>query len=632
MAERLWLAPSVLLISALLSGPLLAETERSAYLDEIFLPHRYVAGKNSFHVRNMARGEKKILLDLPGPGSVRHIWSTWRVGMGPVEDKVPLRSVLLRIYLNGETEPAIKGALDELFQAAETSGNKIVPLPALNYKRGFNLYLPIYFSAGIRIEAEPAVNLDELYVQIGYRQTRAPESSRRLESQSAPNGVRLGYTGSQPETPQKMAEPRVISRQVTIRTGDAGVTIPGPAILRRLTFQGQGLDEQELLIFWDDEPAPAVQAPLRYFFGGFQNAAVESEPDRLSTSFPMPFRKQARIVLRGTPARQVAISYAIEAPAKLPEDILFFHAKYREEKPTVGHAPYLALQTTGTGHFVGVNLFDTGHDHGGGDLALIDAGSPSPRVLHGICGEDYFGFAWFGTGRMTPLSGAPVQERRYRLHLENPYPFHESLRFSFGTFAGQHPKSVAFWYQVPGQPQSGTWRAADVPWNVLGPLAIGTALPDEVDDGIYNSNVTTWDPTPMAARWQPAEMAQGFLDLTYHFRHYAMTRGGTGAVAGHSVTRLITYAHSAEKQSLETQFGHDDVMTVNLNGKSVAYLPSGAGFHASAVVLPLEKGWNKLTVTLENDENLNWRWCGLSLAVKKDAAVRFAASPNSIER
>ena len=116
---------------------------------------------------------------------------------------------------------------------------------------------------------------------------------------------------------------------------------------------------------------------------------------------------------------------------------------------TVGYSQYPVLQIRGKGLFVGMNLFDSGHNHGGGDAALIDAGTAHPHVLHGICGEDYFGFAWHHTGTMTPLTGAPVHERRYRLHLENPYPFSESFQFLFGIFAGLQPKSVAFWYQFP---------------------------------------------------------------------------------------------------------------------------------------------------------------------------------------
>ena len=57
---------------------------------------------------------------------------------------------------------------------------------------------------------------------------------------------------------------------------------------------------------------------------------------------------------------------------------------------TLGYQQYSVLQIHGNGLFVGVNLFDSGHNHGGGDAALIDAATTHPRVLHGICGEDYF--------------------------------------------------------------------------------------------------------------------------------------------------------------------------------------------------------------------------------------------------
>jgi hypothetical protein len=596
---------------------------RSAYLDDLIQPHRYSAGKNSFILQHLARNEKQTLLSLDGSGSVRHIWTTW-----PVEDFEHMAGqVLLRVYVDGESQPAIEGSLRELFQAAEKSGAEVAPMPVFFYNRSLNLYLPIYFEKGIRIEAEPTVNLGELFVQIDYRQTLKPESSARLVSQKTPDGVRLEYAGSAPQPVQKAEATRLATKEITVQTGDKGIIIPGPAILRRLTFQGEDLDDLELLIYWDDESDPAVQAPLRYFFGGFTNAAVESEPGRLTAWFPMPFRKQARLVLRGAADRQAAVSYDVEEAAKLPDDVLYFNACFREKLATVGYRPYLALQTEGMGHFVGVNLFDTGHNHGGGDTASIDPCTDSPRIVHGINGEDYFAFAWHDTGRMNLLTGAPIHDRRYRLHLENPYPFHDSLRFTFGVFAGNHPKSVAFWYQAPGQPQPSDWNAVKAPWNVLGPLAAGAVLPEQVDERAYETEVPSHLPIRFAVRWQQAEMDRGFLDLTDHFRHFTMTRDGSGFLVGKSVMRLVTYIYSDVKQELAVRWGHDDPMTVSVNGKTVVELPGSEGFHSSPGVLPLEAGWNELTVTMENENNVDWRWNGLSFAIKKPAAVRFALKP-----
>lgn len=623
MGKRI--AVSTFLISALLPGILSAEPGPSC-LEQLIRPLPYRPGKNSFVVR-LARGEKKTLLDLAGSGSVRHIWSTWSVEPGPRANGAT-GDVLLRVYLNGEAEPAIEGPLEDLFRAAEVHPAQGVPMPAFMHQRSFNLYLPLYFQRGIRIEAEAGVTMPEFYVQIDYRQTSGPERSGRLVSRKTPAGLRLEYVGVESEPPARQSsEKQDVAGRQTVRAEGDGMVISGPAVLKRVAFEGQDLDALQLAIFWDSEATPSVQAPLRYFFGGFTNAALESRPDQLTTRFPMPFRKQARLVLRGPAGGQADVSYCLEKWPQLPDDVLYFHARYGEDKSTTGYLPYVALQTAGSGHFVGINLFDTGHNHGGGDTALIDPGTESPRVLHGVCGEDYFGFAWHDTGRMTPLVGAPEHNRRYRLHLENPYTFRESLRFTFGTFAGTYPKSVAFWYQDPRPAELAVWQAVDVPWMALGPLGLTATLPERIDDRDYQSEVPIGANFRFAARWQREEMTHGFLDLTHHFRHYVLTHSGTGWLAGRSVMRLVTYVHSQAKQELQVRFGHDDAMAVALNSRPLARLPAVPGLRAAPAMLPLEAGWNELTVTLENDDNVDFRWNGLSLAVKTPAGIRFAARP-----
>ncbi len=177
------------------------------------------------------------------------------------------------------------------------------------------------------------------------------------------------------------------------------------------------------------------------------NAAFESKPGQSTCLFPMPFRKKARIVIRslsGAPGH-LTVDYSLEQ-RPLPDRTLYFHAQYHETESTLGYSQYSVLQAQGEGLFVGMNLFDSGH------------------------------IAWHRTGAMTLLTGAPVHERRYRLHLENPHPFHESFQLSFGVFAGQHPKSLAFWYQLPGPVPESHWAALDVRWKILGPFGLGTLL------------------------------------------------------------------------------------------------------------------------------------------------------------
>jgi hypothetical protein len=370
-----------------------------------------------------------------------------------------------------------------------------------------------------------------------------------------------------------------------------------------------------------------VQAPFRYLFADFRNVAMESTPCESICYFPMPFRKKARMVIRSLTGEvgRLTADYALET-GPLPAGALYFHAQYHETEKSVGYEPHTVLQVRGEGLFVGMNLFDSGHNHGGGDATLIDAGSAEPKVLHGICGEDYFGFAWHHTGTMTLLTGAPVHERRYRLHLENPYLFHESLQSFFGVFAGQNPKSVAFWYQLPEATPEGRWTARDVPWKILGPLGLETALADGVTDKNYATVALIKDPTSLTEGWQDAEMRHGFLDATFEFRHYSMIESGTGFIAGTGKTQMRTYIYAPSRRGVNVILGHDDRLILQLNGAKVADIRGRSGFGPTRVSLKLHAGWNSLDLVVFNDENGNWRWCGVSLALERKAtkALRFA--------
>ena len=596
---------------------------REVYLNDLIRSHDYLPGKNSFIIQHLRKGDKTTLLELDGPGSVRHFWTTWSVGAG--EDFANMAGqVILRVYLNGESQPAIEGSIYEMCHAAEQSQSPLAAMPTFNFNRSLNLFTPIFFEKGIRIEAEAAINLGELFIQVDYRQTKQPESSLRLVSRKTSDGIILEYVDSKTKKTmttndwqKNTSKPVLTKQELEIPLGEKGITITGPAIIRSLTFHGEQLDDLELLIFWDGDSKPAVKAPLRYFFGGFNNVAINSETDSLTTWFPMPFARSARLVLQGADERKVPVVLEKETLRSLPEDVFYFHALFQEENPTLGYVAYEALRTTGRGHFVGVNYFDTGGNHGGGDTALIDPGTQSPRVVHGINGEDYFAFAWHDTGLMNLLTGAPVHERRYRLHLENPYPFTESLLVTFGVFAENHTKSVVFWYQSPKEAAESDWAPINAPWNVLGPLQTGTPLPNEPDDLAYTTEVRAHLPIPLEVTWQTADMKDGFLDLTDHFRHFAMKLDGTGFLIGDSVMKLVAYVHSEKSQNVQVRWGHDDAMNVELNGKSISHFPAGQGLYSSQGTLPLEAGWNELSITLENQTNVNWRWNGFFWAIKQ---------------
>jgi len=597
---------------------------RTRYLEPLLGSHNYVPAKNSYVIQNLRKGERKIVLDVAGSGSVRHIWSTWSApGPTSAAAHTPHGRIRLQFFFDGATTPAIEGSLEELCRAAEHTGTRYVPMPAFVYKGAYNFYLPVWFARGLRIEVEAIEDVEEFYTQIDYRLSPADAAQPPLVSQRIGGDLVLQYRGE-----SASATPVIQQEGQFAISGSTEVLLTGPGILRELSFRGDLPSDAWLQIYWDDDPNPSVDAPLGYLFADFVNAAIESSADKKTIYFPMPFQRTARIVLQineGASAFE-GIEYASEAHA-LPDSVAYFHAVYKSSLKTTGYEQFPVRRVRGEGLFVGVNLFDTGHNHGGGDSALIDAASREPRVLHGICGEDYFSFAWHETGAMTHLTGAPVHARRYRLHLENPYPFRESFQFLFGVFAGVEPKAVAFWYQKREPQSQAEWIAPDVPWKALGPLG-----PDRIPVGDAYESVVLFDrPVTLPVTWQDVAMIHGFADLTYLFRHAVFTSSGTGFVAGASTTRLITHVFSPSDRSIGALFGHDDALSIIVNGALIASFGAHQGFAASQIGLPLESGWNAIELLISNDENINWRWLGVSLALEKAGAerLRFAAESDS---
>jgi hypothetical protein len=608
------------------------DAARRLYLDGLVRPDAYAAAKNAFIIQNLRRGERRTLLDVAGCGSVRHLWTTWARSFDANALAVP-RMVVMRVYVDGEARPSIEGTIEEVVGAAERTGDRYVPQPVFVYEGAYNLYLPIFFRRSTRIEIEALEDLDEFYAQVDYRTMAVPESGARLVGERDAGGLHLRYVGPTAPAFDRAARRRRVAWQTEALVVEPGrvaeVAVRGPATIRALSLAGDALDDADLSIWWDRDAEPAVSAPVRYLFADFRTLAIDSEPTLRTCYFPMPFRERARIRVRNRAdaPHTVILRYALDRATPLPADVEYFHARFHEQEATLAYRDCTVLATSGEGHFVGAALFDTGHNHGGGDTALVDAATTEPRVLHGIAGEDYFSFAWHKTGAMHAFAGAPAHERRYRFHLENPYPFHRALRFTFGVFAGQHPKSVAFWYQRPAARRATPWRAVDAPWKVFGPVGDRSALSGEVDERGVETTVPVAKPERFEVRWEDATMEGGFLDLTHHFRHYAMTSQGTGFVAGASWTRAVAYVYSPVAQTVAAILGHDDAVAVDVDGARAVDLPASSGFRPSRISLRLHAGWNTLGLAIENRENTTWRWYGCSLALRADTptarAVRF---------
>lgn len=193
--------------------------------------------------------------------------------------------------------------------------------------------------------------------------------------------------------------------------------LKGPATITMMHFampEAMKLNRDLLLkIYWDGETAPSVDCPMVDFFcdpAGLRsevNTALVNKRRGWNAYFPMPFRSAAKVelVYDGPLAPGDALwkqmpcySYVMYRTAeKIPDDVGYFHAYWRQETLLLGREEYLALDAKGRGKFVGWNVSirrpgreDYPVDEN--EKFIID-GEKTPSIeFQGL--EDSFGFSW----------------------------------------------------------------------------------------------------------------------------------------------------------------------------------------------------------------------------------------------
>src|SRR5215471_4914347 len=132
-------------------------------------------GRKGAPSRRIEAGEKVVLADLEGPGTIRHVWMTF-----PPARPERMRALVLEVFYDGAAEPSISvPALDFFGLPHGRPAPYASALLSAQEGRGFNAYLPMPFRRRIRIElrnASPRATI--LYYQLDYTLERelAPET------------------------------------------------------------------------------------------------------------------------------------------------------------------------------------------------------------------------------------------------------------------------------------------------------------------------------------------------------------------------------------------------------------------------------------------------------------------------
>jgi len=256
-----------------------------------------------------------------------------------------------------------------------------------------------------------------------------------------------------------------------------------------------------LRMYWDNEPAPSVEAPIGDFFGmghamtkNYSSAPLQMSPEdgkSFNCWFPMPFNERALLTVENECETTLIFYYYVdyEILPCLPENCLRFHAKWNRENPTAGKPRdlfenhrafsfggenkdgkenYVILEAEGAGHYVGANInIHNFHDCSnwdwpgeGDDMIFID-GEPWPPRLHGTGTEDYVNMAWCPQQEYNaPYHGLILGGKDnwkgkityYRYHILDPIQFEKSILVTFehghNNNRSDDISTTAYWYQA----------------------------------------------------------------------------------------------------------------------------------------------------------------------------------------
>ncbi len=478
-----------------------------------------------------------------------------------------------------------------------------------------------------------------------------------------------------------------VSRLDAIPSGETQtlLDIEGPGAITHLWMTLGQHDPRGVVLrmYWDDETAPSVEAPIADFFGVghgqlepelyFGTPCLAVAPKNgYNAYFPMPFRKHARVTVANENGETLSDGGGVYfqadymAFAALPETTPYFHAQWRREAPAQRRgAPYTILKALGEGFVAGVTLHVRTLDrsdrwfHGGGDMLFID-GRTAPEIIKGIGGEDFFGESWSSALFAGPNAGCTSQRNgevsMYRFFLEGPPRFSESVRVTYGALENEMT-SVAYWYQrgphaaftvLPPREQRDPRSTIkpgefDLGFAARPPLEVALVGPFEGDietktplDGMHPIDTSVAlatnysrpyknifpDPENRRVQWERAATDLHWLDLEAIYEPKMPFAGGVQFMPN-AIAYVLIRVNASDARAAILNVGHDDAVKVWLNGAVAADLAERSGFGRDPIELNLRKGPNEVLLKVANAWNTNFAAFALALSFEKIEGLSF---------
>lgn len=450
----------------------------------------FANGDASQYIREETNGGRRewVMMDEAGPGAVVRIWSANPKGT-------------LRIYLDGEAEPALTAPMDQLLGGTWSVGGVTLGQPlSAERSRGWNLYLPIPYARHCKITSDN----NGFYYQVNYR---TYDKGAKVESFSTFQLAKV--TDLLSHVQQTLLQAPAAAGGPTLQASgqlENGSRLevalaPGPSAVAKITCRiktddyADALRQMVLVAEFDEEPT--VWVPVGDFFGSgigvnpFQDwyRTVESDGSAILTSrWIMPYQKSGRIRLEYLGTAEVDADLTVTSTWWIWDDrSMHFHAHWRQEDPIATRPmhDWNYIDFKGRGVYVGDSLAVANPVEawwGEGDEKIYVDGESFPSHF-GTGTEDYYGYAWCCPEPFTdPFHAQPRCDGpgNYghttvsRVRLLDGIPFRKSLNFDMEVWHWKDCNigyaATTFLYARPGaihnrlaQPEEAERGALDPP-------------------------------------------------------------------------------------------------------------------------------------------------------------------------
>jgi len=425
-----------------------------------------------------------VIFDAYGPGCLYrqqiNIWGN--KGVGALS-----KSIHIKYYFDDEQTPRINASVNDFFNGDYRPID--TPFAFKSAKQFAILYYPFAFQKRLKVAVSDTLlsrliknNIDEtqnwyqydyLTYPVGTNTTTwSVSKTDAFENKAREQWAHLG------RGPKSSANDNVVKNKVKIEPGKSAVIFDkkGKASIASINLKLEPFTEETfyhtyIRMTWDNLSQPAVDVPISYFFGGggwkdqFENKKLtnllfgfDSQNHTFYCYFPMPYFEKAKIeIINNSSARIDELSSAIGVkPASLvnypKNNTGYFMAKLTKDScsggkkvvgsPKVYSKPYeTAFKETGHGHVEAIAMFSGNYWEDGDEFTYID-GSNTPQI-HGDGTEDDFNQGWAGGKYQKPFWGSLNNgvKGSYRIHLNEPYIFYDSIDMRFENTGAKYRAS-----------------------------------------------------------------------------------------------------------------------------------------------------------------------------------------------